>query len=75
MGISSFFNMKQPKLGAGQMLKFLSNVNNFVSPSEGIFDVHDTILMLGSAFISEGDKFIHKWKDVCPEETHKSKNH
>ena len=71
MGVSSFFNVKQPKLGAVQMLKFLSNKNNLASLSEGICDVPESVLMLGGAFIADGDKFIHKWKDACPEETPK----
>ena len=71
MGISSFFNMQQHELGAGQMLKFISNINDLASPSEGICDVTDTVLMLGGAFVADGGKFIHKWKDARPGETPK----
>jgi len=71
MGMSSFFNMKQPKLGAGQMFKFLSNFNNLAPPSDGLGDIPDTVLMLGGTFIVDGDKFSFKWKDAYPGETPK----
>ena len=50
------------------MLKFLSNVNILASPSEGLCDVPDDVLVLGGAFIADGNQFSHKWKDVGPGE-------